>query len=178
MLPPYGAYDSRCPASIHGGDRGARIAIVEGSVPLDLLTLYGQALRRAVRTPFPILSATVGPLTVLWFLGQLLGRLPGAVTSFPTPNYLAFSAPALAVAGGLPCAMWCGAMVSRDAESGFLDRFLTAPVPRAMIAMGAVLAAGSGAAISALLVLAVSIAAGAAVSAGGMGVLGIVLLAG
>jgi ABC-type multidrug transport system permease subunit len=142
-----------------------------------MLILYGQALRRAVRTPFPLLSATVGPLAVLWFLDQLLGRLPGVVPSFPTQDYLAFSAPALAVAGGLPCAMWCGAAVGRDAQSGFLDCLLTTPVPRALIAVGAALAAATSAAISALLVLAASVAAGVAVSGGGMGVLSITLLA-
>jgi ABC-2 type transport system permease protein len=143
-----------------------------------LLLVYIQALRRAARTPLPILSVTVAPLAVLWMLDQLFGGLPGALRSFPTRDYLTFSAPALAVASGLPFAMWCGAAVGRDAESRFIDRFLTAPIARALIAAGAAWAGATGSAGSAFLVLIAGRIAGVTISGGILGAVGIAVLAG
>jgi ABC-2 type transport system permease protein len=143
-----------------------------------LLLVYVPALRRAARTPLPILSVTVAPLAVLWMLDQLFGSLPGALRSFPTRDYLTFSAPALAVAAGLPFAMWCGAAVGRDADTRFSDHFLTAPIGRALIAAGAAWAGATGSAGSALLVLIAGRIAGVTISGGILGALGIVVLAG
>jgi ABC-type multidrug transport system permease subunit len=143
-----------------------------------LFLVYTLALRRAARTPLPILSVTVVPLIVLWTLDQLFGGLPGTLRSFPTRDYLTFSTPAVAVAAGLPFAMWCGAAVGRDAESRFIDQFLTAPLTRALIAAGAAWAGATGAAGSALLVLIAGRAVGVTISGGLLGAVGITVLAG
>ncbi len=143
-----------------------------------MLLGYTLALRRAARTPLPVLSVTVVPLAVLWTLDQLFGQLPSALRAFPTPDYLTFSTPAVAVVAGLPFAMWCGAAVGRDAESRFIDHFLTAPVARVLIAAGAAWAGATGAAGSALLVLIAGRVAGVTISGGIPGAVGIAALAG
>jgi ABC-type multidrug transport system permease subunit len=149
-----------------------------GNPILAVFLVYTLALRRAARTPLPILSVTIVPLAILWMLDQLFGGLPGALRSFPTRDYLTFSVPAVAVAAGLPFAMWCGAAIGRDAQSRFIDLFLTAPIARALIGFGAASAGATGAGCSALLVLIAGRAAGVTISGGIMGALGVVVLAG
>jgi len=139
--------------------------------------LYGDALRRAARTPYPLASVTVAPLVTLWFLCQLFGLLPHALHTFPVDSYLEFVAPALAVASGVPFAIWCGMAVGRDADTRVLDQVLSTPVPRLYIAMATLLAAATAAACSALLVSTVALAAGATIASGFRGLLGVVGLA-
>jgi ABC-2 type transport system permease protein len=140
--------------------------------------LYGQTLRRAARSPYPLLGVTLAPLATLWLLCQLFGALPHALRTFPVTSYLDFVAPALAMASGLPFALWCGRSVGRDADSRFLDQLLSAPVPRAFPALGALFAGGTGAAFSALLVCTVSLAAGTAITGGIRGLFALTGLAG
>lgn len=128
--------------------------------------LYGQALRRAARTPYPLLGVTLAPLVTLWFLCQMFGALPHALRTFPTHGYLDFTAPALAVASGLPFAVWAGMSVGRDADSRFLDQLLSAPMSRAFIPLAALCAGATGAVFSAMLVCTASLAAGTVIAGG------------
>jgi ABC-type multidrug transport system permease subunit len=140
--------------------------------------LYSQGLRRAARTPYPLLAVTLAPLVTLWLLCQLFGALPQALRAFPTHGYLDFVAPAMAVASGLPFAVWEGMSVGRDADSRFLDQLLAASGSRAFIPLGALFAGATGAVFSALLVCAVSLAAGTAIAGGIRGLFALAGLAG
>ncbi len=148
-----------------------------GSTVLRTLLLYARALRYTARVPYPLLIATVFPLLLFWLLCQIFGALPRSLHNFPTSDYLAYLAPAMAVASVLPCSLWCGAALHRDRQSGMLDHLLASPIGRATLVTSTLLTAVTCGALASLLIILASLLSGLQSSSGPTGLLAVVLLA-
>jgi len=137
-------------------------------------------LRAAARTFRPrqaIPLYIVAPCLLLWLLCQVFGALPHR-GGFPVPTYLAFLAPALAVAAALPATLFTGLALLEDRDTGLLEQMLVTPSASVIVFLAAAAAAASaGMAMAAVIVLA-GLVGGLQISGSLAGAAAIVLLAG
>lgn len=98
-----------------------------------LTVLVDRALNEIRRVPGATVPAVVAPTLVLLGITGVLGKLADTTQFTHAPNFITFLLPwgllqAASFAGGAT-----GVNLARDAEEGFLDRLLVAPMPRSMV---------------------------------------------
>lgn len=119
----------------------------------------------------------VAPCAVLWLLCQIFGALPHH-GGFPVDTYLAFVAPALAVAAALPATLFTGLVMLEDRDTGLLEQMLATPAASVSVFLAEVAASAlAGMTMAAVIVLTARIG-GLRISGGIAGVAAIVALAG
>jgi ABC-2 type transport system permease protein len=106
-----------------------------------------RSLRKLSRNPFLLMFTLIMPLIWLGMFSQTFGTLfsrgaslPGAA---PLPyDYIAVLLPGIAVMTAIQAASQSGFGMVTDIETGFMDKFFVAPIHRASVLIGKLLADG------------------------------------
>ena len=135
-----------------------------------LLALWRRSLNEVLRVRGALLPSTIAPVVFLLGMTGQFERLTG-LEGFPTDSYMSWIVPlsCLQAAGFAGAAT--GANLARDIEQGLFDRFLVAPVPRAVLVAGPILGAVTRCLVPTTVVLVVGLAVGAEITGGVVGVL-------
>jgi ABC-2 type transport system permease protein len=131
------------------------------------LLLFQQSIRRTVRVPRVLGAVIALPALLLWVTLQVFGELPHRISNFPDRSYLMFAAPAFAVAGVVPLALFIGTTLFEDRDMGIVEHLLATPASHVAILLGRLLALVACSIVGTLVVL-LSAALGG-FSAGGFG---------
>ena len=138
------------------------------------LGIAGRSLRLIPRQPSTFVPSLVMPVFfTISFSGQFSGisNLP----DFPTSEILNWFLPFTMVQGGAFAGLTAGLGIARDLENGFYDRFLSSPVPRWALLLGALLAAMARAALPLAILTVFAFLAGIAFPGGVAGMATVVL---
>ncbi len=130
--------------------------------------LWRRSLNEVLRVRGALLPATVAPVVFLLGMSGQFGRLTG-LEGFPTDSYLSWVVPLSCLQGAGFAGAATGSNLARDIEQGLFDRFLVAPLPRAVLLVGPILGAVTRCLIPATVVLVVGLALGADLSGGLVG---------
>jgi ABC-2 type transport system permease protein len=117
------------------------------------LLLFQRSMMHALRMPRAVAAIFVVPVLLLWVVTQVFGELPTVMARFPAASYLMFVAPAIAVVGVLPTALYAGTALFDDRDRGITEHVLATPASQASILLGRMLAAVACAILSGLLVI-------------------------
>ena len=141
------------------------------------MILCRRAAARAFRPQRALTLYIVAPCAVLWLLCQVFGALPHH-GGFPVATYLAFVAPALAVAVALPATLFVGLTIIADRDAGLLEQMLATPSASVITFLAEVGAAAASGMAMAMVIAVVGHLGGLSISGGAAGAVAIVLLAG
>lgn len=121
-----------------------------------MLSVTAQLALRALllvrRMPSVFIPSLAMPLFILIATAGAFSGI-GALPAFGGRPYLAFVVPLAALMGGGFAGINAGSNLARDIESGFVDRMLASPAPRAALVLGPLLAAVVRSAFTTTLVL-------------------------
>ena len=128
---------------------------------------------RMPSTFFPSLMMPI--FLTISFAGAFSGivNLPG----FPAETALSWFIPMTTIQGSAFAGVTTGMGMARDFESGFYDRFLASPAPRASLIAGPLLASAARALLPFTLLLVVTVVTGTDVPGGPLGVLSLAIAA-
>lgn len=132
--------------------------------------IYVRNLKKLTRIPIVLFFSLFQPLLFLFLMGQTFQnviRLPG----FPYDNYLAWFAPSVVMMTVLNSSFQSGMGTVEDLESGFLDKMLTAPLPRAALLMGKVASDATRMMMQVIIIIGVSYLLGFRMTTGPVGTL-------
>ncbi len=129
--------------------------------------LWRRSLNEVLRVRGALLPATIAPVVFLLGMSGQFGRLTG-LDGFPTDSYLSWVLPLSCLQGAGFAGAATGANLARDIEQGLFDRFLVAPVGRAVLLVGPILGAVTRSLVPTTVVLIVGLALGAELP-GGLG---------
>lgn len=132
---------------------------------LVVLALWRRSLNEVLRVRGALLPATIAPVVFLLGMSGQFGRLTG-LDGFPTDSYLSWVVPLSCLQGAGFAGAATGANLARDIEQGLFDRFLVAPVPRAVLLVGPILGAVTRSLVPATVVLIVGMGLGAELPGG------------
>ncbi len=132
-----------------------------GGVPTEIAWVAYRSLRKLLRNPFLLFFTLMMPIIWLGMFSQTFGTvfarasdLPGAS---PLPYaYIAVLLPGVAVMSAIQSAAQSGFSMVSDIETGFMDKFLVAPISRASVLVGKTLADGVRMAAQTAIVLAIA----------------------
>lgn len=131
-------------------------------------------LRRQVRTtlrlPSSFFLSCFHPFVWMVLFGSLF-QATASLRGFPGDSYVQYLAPGIAVMAALFGATYSGMGTLGDLQSGLLDKFLAAPVPRAAIIAGPLLNTALTTIVQAAIILATAMWMGARPSGGAGGLL-------
>ena len=143
-------------------------ALASSRSVLVVAAMWRRSLNEVLRVRGALLPATVAPVVFLLGMSGQFGRLTG-LDGFPTDSYLSWIVPLSCLQGAGFAGAATGANLARDIEQGLFDRFLVAPVRRAVLLVGPILGAVTRCLIPATVVLVVGLALGAELSGGLVG---------
>lgn len=129
----------------------------------DTWYLFGKYMKITIRMPWWSLFTLIQPLIWLVIFGQLfknISQLPG----FPANSYVDFFVPGVLIMTVLFGSSWSGVSLLREITAGTIDKMLVAPVSRTAIVLSRVLHSAVQVLAQTLIILAVSLAIGAATS--------------
>lgn len=132
--------------------------------------IYVRNMKKLTRIPILIFFSLFQPLLFLFLMGQTFKRvvqLPG----FPYDSYLAWFAPSVVMMTTLNSSFQSGMGTVDDLESGFLDKMLTAPVPRSAILLGKIASDATRMMIQVIIIIGVSYLLGFRMNTGVAGTL-------
>ena len=130
------------------------------SAPRVAWAIAGRSLKLIPRVPSTFLPSVIMPVfLVTAFAGAFSGLvlLPG----FPADKSIDWFLPMATIQGAAFAGITTGMGVARDFESGFYDRFLSSPAPRASLLAGPLLASALRSLIPITLLLTIAVLAGA-----------------
>lgn len=136
-----------------------------------------RSLRRTIRRPQTVMPMLLVPLM---FLGVVSGGAARAtqLERFPqVDSFFDFALAGSIMQATLLAGLMTGVALALDIESGFFDRMLTTPTPRAHLITGRLLGGAVIAVAQGLLFVTVGLAFGASIKGGVLGVVAICLLA-
>jgi ABC-2 type transport system permease protein len=118
-----------------------------GGVASEILWVAYRSLRKLSRSPFLVFFTLMMPIIWLGMFSQTFGTVFERASSGPgqTPlayDYIAVLLPGIAVMSAIQSAAQSGFSMVSDIETGFMDKFLVAPISRASVLMGKTLADG------------------------------------
>jgi ABC-2 type transport system permease protein len=123
--------------------------------------LTGRYLRQLYRQPAVIGITLTQPVIWLLLFGALFKKV-AEIPGFGTGNYITYLTPGVVIMTALFSSSWTGMSYIEDMDTGVMDRFLTAPLPR-----GALIAASLGyQAVTTVVQSAIIIAIGWGIGAG------------
>jgi ABC-2 type transport system permease protein len=123
-----------------------------------------------------ILLSLVQPVIWLTLVGNLFGQI-ARVPGFPAGRYLDYMAPGVIVMVTLFAGIYGGLSVVWDRRMGFLQKLLAAPISRASMVYGKMLAIGVQSGFQSVVIFFIAMALDVKFSAGPLGVPVLVLLA-
>jgi ABC-2 type transport system permease protein len=131
--------------------------------------LAGRDVRALLRQPWYVVGTLIQPL--IWLL--LFGALFEAVAELPgfTGSYIDYLAPGIVVMTAMFSSGWSGMSTIEDIDRGVSDRLLVAPVSRGALIAGRVAQNALSVTIQTLIIVGLSLAAGASFPGGVGGVL-------
>jgi ABC-2 type transport system permease protein len=132
-----------------------------GGVLSEIGWVAYRSLRKLSRSPFLLIFTLMMPMIWLGMFSQTFGTVfsraatvPGAP---PLPyDYIAVLLPGVAVLSAIQSAAQSGFSMVSDIETGFMDKFLVAPISRASVLLGKTLADGVRIAAQTAIVLAIA----------------------
>jgi ABC-2 type transport system permease protein len=123
--------------------------------------LTGRYLRQLYRQPAVIGITLTQPVIWLLLFGALFKKV-AEIPGFGSGNYITYLTPGVVIMTALFSSSWTGMSYIEDMDTGVMDRFLTAPLPR-----GALIAASLGyQAVTTVVQSAIIIAIGWGIGAG------------
>ncbi|HXW67050.1 MAG TPA: ABC transporter permease [Thermoplasmata archaeon] len=127
----------------------------------EVLWVAYRSLRKLSRNPFLLFFTLMMPIVWLGMFSQTFGTvferaadLPGQAP--PTYDYIAVLLPGIAVMSAIQSAAQSGFSMVSDIETGFMDKFLVAPISRGSVLIGKTLADGIRMAAQTAIVLAIA----------------------
>lgn len=137
-----------------------------------------RAVRQALRRPQMLAPVMLLPSVFLVANTGAAGRAPSLPEFPPVPAFLDFELPGIILLSATLAAVPGGTALALDIERSFIDRFLAAPMPRAIAVTGRLAGIGLVATLAAIAFLAVGLAFGMQIQSGPLGALVVVALAG
>lgn len=135
--------------------------------------------RKAIRSPFVLVVALAQPILALLLFTEVfdaVGAAALAQSRFASVSYVTFLLPAVVVQASLASAISSGVTLYGDVESGMFDKVLVTPMSWPAVFAGKAAAELVRIVLQVLLVLGLSVALGARVETGLIGVAGVVLV--
>jgi len=133
----------------------------------DLLT--GRYLRQLYRQPAVIGITLTQPVIWLLLFGALfkkVAELPG----FGGGSYITYLTPGVVIMTALFSSSWTGMSFIEDSDTGVMDRFLTAPVPRGALVAASLAYQGVTTVVQSAIIIAIGWGIGAGFPGGATGV--------
>jgi len=134
----------------------------------ELKHLLGQKMR--------VFMTLFQPFIWLTLMGNLFERV-AMIPGFPASKYLDYMTPGIVVMVTLFAGMFGGMSIVWDRRLGFFQKLLAAPISRAAVVAGKMLAIGIQTAFQALVILVIAWGMGVRFAAGPLGILPLALLA-
>ncbi|MBC7644095.1 MAG: ABC transporter permease [Thermoleophilia bacterium] len=136
-----------------------------------------RGIRDLVRVPAAFFPSIMVPLFFYLIYSAGIGPLASRAGVAVAGNYHGFVLATIMFLSVTNSASAAGFAVVRDIESGYFDKLLLTPAPRATLVFGRLLADGMRAALATTLILTVGLLTGAGLAAGPLGFVVLVLLA-
>ncbi len=132
-----------------------------GGVASEIAWVAYRSLRKLSRSPFLLFFTLMMPVIWLGMFSQTFGTVFARATDVPggTPlpyDYIAVLLPGIAIMSAIQAAAQSGFSMVSDIETGFMDKFLVAPISRASVLVGKTLADGVRMAAQTAIVLAIA----------------------
>lgn len=137
-----------------------------------------RSVRQALRRPQMLAPVMLLPSVFLVANTGAAGRAPSLPGFPPVPAFLDFELPGIILLSATLAAVPGGAALALDVERNFLDRFLAAPMPRAIAVTGRLAGIGLVATLAAIAFLAIGLLFGMQIQSGPLGAVVVVALAG
>lgn len=141
---------------------------------LAQISVARRLLRHMIRQPAAVAFSFVLPLVLLAVSTGGLGKAP-LLRNFPADSFLEFAVASTIVQGALFAAITVGSGLARDLEGGMFDRLTITPASSAVIVGGYTLGIAAISSAQAILFVTVSLAAGASIQTGLLGLTALTL---
>jgi ABC-2 type transport system permease protein len=145
----------------------------------DIYWVFWRELKKFLKQRPRIITAVVQPLVWLVFMGSSLAGLtrnPAAEKLLGTGSYLDFMVPGVMIMTALFGGVFGGISVVWDRRLGFLAKMLTAPIHRAAIPVGKLLALGVQIIFQALFIVLIALILGVHIRTGVAGIVSLLFL--
>jgi ABC-2 type transport system permease protein len=139
----------------------------------DIYWVFWREIKKFAKQKPRLITAVVQPFIWLVFMGSSLSGLtrnPAAEKLLGTGDYLDFMVPGVMIMTALFGGVFGGMSVVWDRRLGFLGKMLTAPIHRAAIPIGKLLALGVQIVLQALFIVVIALVLGVRISTGAVGV--------
>ncbi len=164
-------------------ERGASVGAAAAVPRLsDVYWVCWRELKRFAGQKVRIVMTVIQPLIWLVFVGNAMSGLtnnPFAARMLGVDNYLTFMTPGIMIMTALFGGIFGGMSVVWDRRLGLLNKMLAAPIARAAVPLGKMLAAGLQSMLQATIIAAISMMLGVRFACGAAGflvILGIIFL--
>ena len=141
----------------------------------DVWTNFLRWNLKKLREPFVLVFALMQPIIFLVLFSQVFGQLAGQAV--PGGDYLAYFVPAIVIQVALITAAGSGTGFVQDIESGMFQKTLVSPMSRTAVFSGKVLSDLLLILVPTLIMVGLGYVAGAPVTTGLIGVIGILIVA-
>ena len=131
--------------------------------------LTGRYLRQLYRQPAVIAITLTQPVIWLLLFGALFKKV-AEIPGFGTGNYITYLTPGVVIMTALFSSSWTGMSFIEDMDTGVMDRFLTAPVPRGALVAASLAYQGVTTVVQSAIIIAIGWGIGAGFPGGGAGV--------
>lgn len=147
----------------------------------DIYWVFWREIKKFFQQRTRIIMIAVQPLVWLVLMGNAMTGLtnnPIVSKMLGTGSYLEFMTPGIMIMTALFGGVFGGTSVLWDRRTGFLNKLLAAPIHRAAIPMGKILAIGIQTMLQALIIVFISFAIGVRVITGIPGIICLLLISG
>jgi ABC-2 type transport system permease protein len=151
-----------------------------GMIASDVYWIFWRDIKKFIQQKPRIVMAIVQPVVWLVLMGNAMSGLtnnPMAAKMLGTTSYLNFMMPGVMIMTALFGGVFGGTTIVWDRRLGFLNKMLSAPIHRASIPIGKLLAIGVQTMFQAFIIVIISLILGVHVSTGIVGVMGMLLIA-
>ncbi|MEW6546313.1 MAG: ABC transporter permease [Bacillota bacterium] len=155
---------------------GKAFSVAGGTLLADTWWICWRELKRLWGQKIRILMTLIQPLIWLALMGNMFERI-AAIPGFPARSYLDYMAPGIVTMVTLFGGIFGGLGVVWDRRLGYLQKLLAAPISRAAVVTGKMLAIAIQTAFQALVIFGLALSMGVHFAAGVPGVPVLVLLA-
>jgi ABC-2 type transport system permease protein len=131
--------------------------------------LTGRYLRQLYRQPAVIAITLTQPVIWLLLFGALFKKV-AEIPGFGTGNYITYLTPGVVIMTALFSSSWTGMSFIEDSDTGVMDRFLTAPVPRGALVAASLAYQGVTTVVQSAIIIAIGWGIGAGFPGGAAGV--------
>jgi len=131
--------------------------------------LTGRYLRQLYRQPAVIGITLTQPVIWLLLFGALFKKV-AEIPGFGGGNYITYLTPGVVIMTALFSSSWAGMSFIEDMDTGIMDRFLTAPVPRGALIMSSLAYQAVTTVVQSAIIIAIGWGIGAGFPGGAAGI--------